>query len=357
MQAEKSDTDTEKNETLNDVTTSVANEVTNLKIEDGSTSSTPSSPGSTEPGSFLASFKAFSKFGDPKSDGKLITLSQSDKWMKQAKVIDGKKITTTDTGIYFKKHKSTKLGIEQYKTFLEELAKSKKVELAEIKKKMANCGPPGFTGGASGRHPFYIRRMDIQTADVSFIPDGGYDYAVVFAGGPRYIWNKEDEKDGRETYLLFFFLLNILKISSGYKKHFKSRKIHLYVEYPRVACANTLISFDFRMNRRAPTDCIGAPRVHLDIQVGEHAIDYANVAQKEKLSELQLRIRQLLDQVGQITKEQNYQRYREERFRQTSESTHRRVFWWSLTQTVVVLIMGAWQMKHLKSFFEAKKLV
>lgn len=51
-------------------------------------------------------------------------------------------------------------------------------------------------------------------------------------------------------------------------------------------------------------------RVHLDIQVGEQAIDYANVAQKEKLSELQLRIRQLIDQVEQITKEQNYQRVR-----------------------------------------------
>lgn len=49
-------------------------------------------------------------------------------------------------------------------------------------------------------------------------------------------------------------------------------------------------------------------RVHLDIQVGEHAIDYAQVAQKEKMSELQLRIRQLLNQVEQITKEQNYQR-------------------------------------------------
>jgi emp24/gp25L/p24 family/GOLD len=48
----------------------------------------------------------------------------------------------------------------------------------------------------------------------------------------------------------------------------------------------------------------------LDIQVGEHAIDYANIAQKEKLSELQLRVRQLLDQVEQITKEQNYQRVR-----------------------------------------------
>lgn len=49
-------------------------------------------------------------------------------------------------------------------------------------------------------------------------------------------------------------------------------------------------------------------QVHLDIQVGEHAIDYANVAQKDKLTELQLRIRQLLDQVHQITKEQSYQR-------------------------------------------------
>lgn len=104
MQAEKNDT--EKNEAVNDAAiTSVTNEATNLKLDDNSTNSTPSSPGANESSSFLASFKAFSKFGDSKSDGKLITLSQSDKWMKQAKVIDGKKITTTDTGIYFKKHK------------------------------------------------------------------------------------------------------------------------------------------------------------------------------------------------------------------------------------------------------------
>lgn len=101
MQAERSDT--EKNESV--TTASVTNEMTNLKIDDNSASSTPSSPGSTQQGNFLTSFKAFSKFGDSKSDGKLITLSQSDKWMKQAKVIDGKKITTTDTGIHFKKNK------------------------------------------------------------------------------------------------------------------------------------------------------------------------------------------------------------------------------------------------------------
>ena len=46
----------------------------------------------------------------------------------------------------------------------------------------------------------------------------------------------------------------------------------------------------------------------MDLQAGEHATDYKEVATKDKLNELQLRIRQLLDQVDQITKEQNYQR-------------------------------------------------
>lgn len=49
--------------------------------------------------------------------------------------------------------------------------------------------------------------------------------------------------------------------------------------------------------------------------------------------------------------------YREERFRQTSESTNKRVLWWSLAQTIVLVGMGFWQMRHLKTFFETKKLV
>ncbi|KAM6432023.1 transmembrane emp24 domain-containing protein 4 isoform 1-T1 [Liasis olivaceus] len=101
----------------------------------------------------------------------------------------------------------------------------------------------------------------------------------------------------------------------------------------------------------------GKLRVHLDIQVGEHTNNYPEIAAKDKLTELQLRARQLLDQVEQIQKEQNYQRFREERFRMTSESTNQRVLWWSIAQTVILILTGIWQMRHLKSFFEAKKLV
>ncbi|UJR35405.1 hypothetical protein I4U23_028162 [Adineta vaga] len=98
-------------------------------------------------------------------------------------------------------------------------------------------------------------------------------------------------------------------------------------------------------------------RVHLDIDIGEHAVDYQQISAKEKLTELQLRVRQLIDQVEQISKEQSYQRYREERFRATSESTNQRVLWWSIAQLLVLVIAGFWQMRHLKGFFEAKKLV
>lgn len=93
-------------------------------------------------GDFKESFKAFSKFGDSKSDGKHITLSQSDKWMKQAKVID-KKITTTDTAIHFKKLKSMKLAVADYSKFLEDLAAAKKMDVADIKAKLSSCGAPG----------------------------------------------------------------------------------------------------------------------------------------------------------------------------------------------------------------------
>ncbi|KAJ8919686.1 hypothetical protein NQ315_006214 [Exocentrus adspersus] len=113
-------------------------QVENLKLENGD--------GDARSATFEENFKLFAKFGDPKSDGKHITLSNSDKWMKQAKVVDGKKITTTDTGIYFKKLKSMKVGIVDYKKFLEDLAKNKKVELEEIKSKMAGCGAPGHHG-------------------------------------------------------------------------------------------------------------------------------------------------------------------------------------------------------------------
>jgi len=99
-------------------------------------------------------FSAFSRFGDTASDGKHIGLTNCDKWMKQAHVIDGKKITTTDTSITFKKLFKTakKVGFEDFKKYVEELATNKKIEPQEIIDKLTSCGAPGLSSAtrASG---------------------------------------------------------------------------------------------------------------------------------------------------------------------------------------------------------------
>lgn len=63
-------------------------ELADLSIKEPAANGTakPEPASETNTASFKDQFKAFSKFGDVKSDGKLITLSQSDKWMKQAHV-------------------------------------------------------------------------------------------------------------------------------------------------------------------------------------------------------------------------------------------------------------------------------
>uniref|UniRef100_A0A8C6NKM1 Si:ch211-255i20.3 n=1 Tax=Nothobranchius furzeri TaxID=105023 RepID=A0A8C6NKM1_NOTFU len=47
----------------------------------------------------------------------------------------------------------------------------------------------------------------------------------------------------------------------------------------------------------------------------------------------------------------------EEVFRAISEETNDKVLWWAVVQTIILLSVGFWQIKRLKDFFIAKKLV
>ncbi|KJE94334.1 hypothetical protein CAOG_04993 [Capsaspora owczarzaki ATCC 30864] len=98
-------------------------------------------------------------------------------------------------------------------------------------------------------------------------------------------------------------------------------------------------------------------KVDIDISQGEEANDYKEIMKKDKLTELQVRVRQVMDQVQQIANEQAYQRIREAKFRDTSESTNARVLWWSIGQTVILLGTTLWQAHHLRSFFKKIKIV
>lgn len=102
---------------------------------------------SSSPSSFDVLFMQYAKFGDPKSKGEAITLSNSDKWMKAAGIIvsslpvnraKGKTndcednqvnftFTLTDTGIEFKKVAKTRKALDKksYDDFLLALVRRK----------------------------------------------------------------------------------------------------------------------------------------------------------------------------------------------------------------------------------------
>ncbi|XP_026319402.1 TPPP family protein CG45057-like [Hyposmocoma kahamanoa] len=86
-------------------------------------------------------FTEYAKFGNPKNDGKTITLSNVDKWLKDAGITDGKKVTTTDTGIAFQKLKSKAITFSQFNEFLDGLCKSKSLNLEEVKGKLEQSSP------------------------------------------------------------------------------------------------------------------------------------------------------------------------------------------------------------------------
>ena len=98
-------------------------------------------------------------------------------------------------------------------------------------------------------------------------------------------------------------------------------------------------------------------KFHLAIQVGHSSRDYDALIKKEHLTDVQLQLRRLQDRTQDVADEIAYQEEREASSRDTSESTNTRVMWWSIGQTVVMLVSAAWQIRHLKNFFEAKKLV
>ncbi|XP_007537801.2 transmembrane emp24 domain-containing protein 11-like [Erinaceus europaeus] len=98
-------------------------------------------------------------------------------------------------------------------------------------------------------------------------------------------------------------------------------------------------------------------RIHLDIRVGEHDLDAAIMQAKDKVKEVSFKLEHLLEQVQHIVKEQNYQRDREEQFRTASEDTNSNVLCWAFMQTLLLVAVGIFQVKRLKDFFIAKKLV
>ncbi|KAF7309674.1 Membrane protein [Mycena indigotica] len=95
-------------------------------------------------------------------------------------------------------------------------------------------------------------------------------------------------------------------------------------------------------------------RLYLDVVVGQTKADADH--DRSHVSELASKIRDLNQKLEDIYREQSYQRQREADYRNLSEATNSRAVWYSIAQILVLVGTCTWQLRHLKRFFEDRKM-
>lgn len=97
--------------------------------------------------------------------------------------------------------------------------------------------------------------------------------------------------------------------------------------------------------------------IELDIESGAAARDWNAVQAAEKLKPVELELRKAEELTLEIVEELQYLKAREERMRDTNESTNSRVKWFSITIVFSLIGLGVWQIQYLRHYFKVKHII
>jgi putative sterol carrier protein len=97
--------------------------------------------------------------------------------------------------------------------------------------------------------------------------------------------------------------------------------------------------------------------VELDIDIGADAKDWNAISAGEKLKPVEAELRRIEEVVGEIVTEMDYLRAREQKLRDTNESTNERVKWFALGTMGMLVALGTWQVIYLRAYFRSKHLI
>lgn len=91
--------------------------------------------------------------------------------------------------------------------------------------------------------------------------------------------------------------------------------------------------------------------VELDVDIGADAKDWSAVQATEKLKPVETELRRIEEIVQEIVNEMEYLRSREQKLRDTNESTNNRVKWFGFGTIGMLVSLGAWQIVYLRAYF------
>lgn len=97
--------------------------------------------------------------------------------------------------------------------------------------------------------------------------------------------------------------------------------------------------------------------IELEIESGAAARDWNAVQAAEKLKPVELELRRVQELTNEIAEELQYLKSREERMRDTNESTNSRVKWFSILVIISLIGLGVWQIQYLRHYFKVKHII
>ncbi|KAJ5679610.1 Endoplasmic reticulum vesicle protein 25 [Penicillium macrosclerotiorum] len=97
--------------------------------------------------------------------------------------------------------------------------------------------------------------------------------------------------------------------------------------------------------------------IELDVEIGADARDWSSIQVQEKLKPVETDLRRIEEMVADIVTEMEYLRAREQRLRDTNESTNERVKWFAFGTMGMLMGLGAWQVVYLRAYFRSKHLI
>jgi hypothetical protein len=91
--------------------------------------------------------------------------------------------------------------------------------------------------------------------------------------------------------------------------------------------------------------------IELDIEIGADARDWSSIQAQDKLKPVETDLRRIEEVVAEIVNEMEYLRQREQKLRDTNESTNERVKWFAFGTMGMLVGLGAWQVVYLRAYF------
>ncbi|KAL5335851.1 WD40-repeat-containing domain protein [Aspergillus crustosus] len=95
--------------------------------------------------------------------------------------------------------------------------------------------------------------------------------------------------------------------------------------------------------------------IELDVDIGADARDWSSIQAQEKLKPVETDLRRIEEIVSEVVNEMEYLRAREQKLRDTNESTNERVKWFAFGTMGMLVGLGVWQVIYLRAYFRCHR--